>query len=268
MAPKPLNEQLMGLGIQKKVLETAFLILNRVSVGEPWLKMLQVELEKISEKSVAVIDFSGERLIVHDIIQRTFTDDGTGGGHIPPSAIRYLMIDPSYAKYGDKEWKTLDRRETTRCVNDIFAYLVSMQSRTPVELRLKGEIMQKNIQKIAGGNAFLLMETEGYEKYYHRAFRCRAIRDALVVTSAIMRYRLEHDDLPEQLDQLIQAGYLNSLPADPFSGRSFVYRKADKDFLLYSLGPDFDDDGGTRSNRNDDVVNGDDVFWPVVDDQL
>jgi len=128
--------------------------------------------------------------------------------------------------------------------------------------------MQKNIQKIAGGNVFLLMETEGYEKYYHRAFRCRAIRDALVVTSAIMRYRLEHDDLPEQLDQLIQAGYLNSLPADPFSGRSFVYRKADKDFLLYSLGPDFDDDGGTRSNRNDDVVNGDDVFWPVVDDQL
>jgi hypothetical protein len=62
-------------------------------------------------------------------------------------------------------------------------------------------------------------------------------------------------------------GYLAHLPQDPFSEENLVYHWLVDDFELYSVGPDFKDDGGKRfQNRNSfsvsDKDKGDDVFWP------
>ncbi len=72
-------------------------------------------------------------------------------------------------------------------------------------------------------------------------------------------YRKNSGAFPDSLDQL-DLPDLAELRIDPFSGREFVYRPSDDQFLLYSFGEDFDDDNGRHTNWKGD---GDGVFWPV-----
>jgi hypothetical protein len=76
----------------------------------------------------------------------------------------------------------------------------------------------------------------------------QAFDGLLRVALALRAYRLERGTYPSDLAALVKAGYLKSLPADPFSadGKSpFAYRRTPAGrYLLYSLGPDVRDDGG------------------------
>ena len=35
------------------------------------------------------------------------------------------------------------------------------------------------------------------------------------------------------------------MPLDPFTGKNLIYRKSDSEYLVYSLGQDLKDDGGS-----------------------
>jgi len=65
----------------------------------------------------------------------------------------------------------------------------------------------------------------------------------VMVMAAVELYRAEHDTYPATLTQLVP-DYLQVLPEDPFTGASFGYAAGSNDYLLYSLGPDMEDDGG------------------------
>lgn len=62
---------------------------------------------------------------------------------------------------------------------------------------------------------------------------------------ALSAHRSEHGDLPESLDALVPHS-LPELPEDPFAPRPLTYRREGAGYLLYSLGPDGDDDGGRQ----------------------
>jgi hypothetical protein len=91
----------------------------------------------------------------------------------------------------------------------------------------------------------------------------RAEIQALITTLSILRYNSDKNGYPETLSQLIMAGYLKELPKDPFSDKPLVYKQAEQGFILYSLGGDFDDDGGRHSKSGYSEEGGDHVFWPV-----
>ena len=63
------------------------------------------------------------------------------------------------------------------------------------------------------------------------------------VALALKVYKYERDAYPDTLEQLQQT-LAGELPADPFSGKNFVYRRQGEGFKIYSLGQDFDDDDG------------------------
>ena len=76
--------------------------------------------------------------------------------------------------------------------------------------------------------------------------------------AAIARYQLEHGAPPEQLDVLVPA-YIMSVPEDPFDLQPMRYRREEDSYLLYSIGPNGKDDGGTRGRSE---MEGDLVFRP------
>jgi len=66
---------------------------------------------------------------------------------------------------------------------------------------------------------------------------------------------------PETLGKLVPE-FLDAVPFDPFTGKALICRKAEAGFVLYSLGPDQQDDNGTpkpagqkaADNRSYDIV--------------
>ena len=81
------------------------------------------------------------------------------------------------------------------------------------------------------------------------------------------RYRLAHETYPPKLDALAPA-YIDELPHDIMNGEPYRYRlNADGTFLLYSVGWDQVDEGGTVGYRADDPkrINYEtgDWVWPM-----
>jgi hypothetical protein len=73
----------------------------------------------------------------------------------------------------------------------------------------------------------------------HRA-TCRATAAAL----AAERYRLEHDTLPTSWEQLIPK-YLATVPIDPFTSKPLFLKALPDGLVIYSVGPNGIDDGGS-----------------------
>jgi len=80
----------------------------------------------------------------------------------------------------------------------------------------------------------------------------------------VFAFRAQHGGLPRSLDELP-----NGAPIDPTTGELFAYRLTETGFILYSFGPDRDDDGGRHDiscwRWFDEPVDGDYVFWPLPD---
>ena len=62
---------------------------------------------------------------------------------------------------------------------------------------------------------------------------------------AIQRFRLATERLPDALIDLVPA-YLDAVPTDPFDGKDLRYEKLGIGFVVYSVGQDLRDDGGTE----------------------
>jgi hypothetical protein len=97
----------------------------------------------------------------------------------------------------------------------------------------------------------------------HYSYRCDIETNALIATTAILRYKAEKGHLPKDLQTLVTDGFLDKLPMDPFSNGPLVYKPANDNFILYSVAQDFNDNGGKHDPKWAEKVNGDYVFWPV-----
>jgi hypothetical protein len=63
-------------------------------------------------------------------------------------------------------------------------------------------------------------------------------------------HRAEHDAYPEELADLVP-GYLKEVPPDRFRDGPPVYKRKGDGYLLYSVGPNREDDGGSEEHQPD-----------------
>ena len=71
---------------------------------------------------------------------------------------------------------------------------------------------------------------------------------AAIVAIALERWRLAHaGQLPASLFELVP-DYLPAVPADPYDDQPLRYRKLPRGYVVYSIGPDFTDDGGKEQS--------------------
>ena len=155
-----------------------------------------------------------------------------------------------------------DRKGTEAIVDKYFAYIETLKNQTPWQLKSKDIKSDDDIQKMCKGNFIeeAVPSVYGLIELYQRH---KAKESALITTISILRYKEDKGQLPENLDQLVSTEYLNELPMDPYSDGSLVYRRIGDYFMIYSLGADFDDDGGVYSEWGKYSQGGDKVFWPV-----
>jgi len=274
-APKPFNEQLEGIASKYNITLAVFRILQRTKASSAFLEELQSGLEAIFQGEKIPIDFSTDRLIFRGLIKRIFTDDGTGNGRIhraffnsrrEPNSYLLQLFELQHDRKQQRQWWDLERSQTVQATEHVFLYLSSIQNCTPSQLNHKGMDVWYSIKQLAQNNIFVLVMTEDFVANYSFAYHCKAYREALIVTVAIMRYWYANGKLPDGLEQLIQTNYIDLLPIDPYSDEPFIYKKRQKGFLLYSVGPDFNDDGGSRGDSNLNMKGEDDIFWPPAEE--
>jgi len=163
------------------------------------------------------------------------------------------------------------RDETVAEGNKLYAQLCKVTEMSPY---------QRRVQQV--DNEEDLLSALPYHKYYlihylapaasrvsEITYRGKATLEATLTVLALKRWGAEKGEYPPALGDLVAAGYLKKLPMDPFSDKPLVYRRTDGEFILYSLGLNFTDEGGEpgkdRKGRPRMWSNDDDaVFWPLA----
>lgn len=93
-------------------------------------------------------------------------------------------------------------------------------------------------------------------------------RTAVIVGLALQLHRREKGAFPKTLQELVSAGYLTALPPDPFGkGEPMHYRRENttpQQAILWSVGLDEVDDGGTPGATTDDQQSPKDIVFKIV----
>jgi competence protein ComGC len=276
-----LVEQLVGLALSGLGYTEILNIAGTKDLSSVDLKHLQQELLQAYPQSFPLMNMEGERLLFMDAVQRLFTEGGPGGGHLVPHKLTYLGDITGSADevrinmvrlpfYTAAAMVHAGRDETIAKGNEIYDRLGKLAKMSPYEKHISDpngiEGMISTLPKYRYFLIHLLMPA--IDRVSEIAYRGKASHQATITVLALRRWRLEKNEYPANLDELIAAGYLKELPADPFSDKTLVYKKTGDDFTLYSVGFNFKDDGGEsgkdsygRPTKWRD--NGDTVFWPV-----
>jgi len=93
------------------------------------------------------------------------------------------------------------------------------------------------------------------ETLYAEYVKCKEIPDGLRIALALKLYKHTYGSYPAALN-ILAHDRLSRLPADRLTGTVFHYRRQDQGFVLYSLGFDGKDDGGTVRS---------DIVWRSAD---
>lgn len=139
--------------------------------------------------------------------------------------------------------------------------------------REKAAAMERELDKLApparaifGHHVLSRLLLPALHKSIERSVVAQATTDMAVIALALERHRLARGNCPESLDAL-SPGLLTAVPVDPVTHKPFHYRRTeDGRFLLYSVGLDGKDDGGTVATIRDEGQAPDwqkgDWVWP------
>jgi hypothetical protein len=221
-----------------------------------------------------------------DVLQHSFTDGGPGGGHlIPGSWNKYTDLDfpaPDVDKTEERLYMPFytalsmahARRDATVAkADEIYGLQNELTRMTPYErhvsnIKTPDEIMYDSWQNYR----FFLIQIflPATERISEIAYRGKMVHETTLTILALLRWQLQNNQYPATLDELASAGFLKELSKDPYSDKSFIYKKKDDDFILYSVGPNYTDDSGEvaiahgRPQKWGTDEAGDIVFWPVT----
>ena len=278
-------EQLVGIAIEALSVRTVREIVGGYEIDSTVLADFQRDFEQIIADENFAISLKAEKLCIYDEIQRCFTSDRIGKGHLYLSRIGNLAADNSPNRleeilvgtiFSPSEWtravKVLfahpDKEQTREMADRYYNYWDKLFHKSPGQIRAEGIDAEKEAMGIIEGNVLLQIFAPALARVNEIANRNKTEVYATVTLLALLRYEKDKGSYPNDLQQLIAAGYLRQLPMDSFSDKPLSYRKTDDNFILYSVGPNFTDEGGeysrdSKGRRKNWMDKGDTVFWPV-----
>lgn len=209
------------------------------------------------------IDVAGERVMVDDIIQRCYSDDGEGDGRVVRTNLGEIMYDD----FGMARPKGLvlltaaqpvltatmpGRREVTRRTELALAAAAADEAMPP--WRHGERRCDTGYRDLFEGAIYRLMPVAESlmggatdEGPMVSAFGSRDIvearRGALLAGLGLELHRRETGAWPASLEELVPR-YMPSVPRDPFDGKPMRYSLSGGVAVLYSVGMDAKDDGG------------------------
>ena len=220
------------------------------------------------------MDFTVERLMWADILQRCYTDDGDGNGtfRLDRTALLPLIqssesvsgtrgkqgtagsrpsVDPVFAatllSAPIAAMTVADRRETREFV-DTWMRRAEEASALPLRDRARIEALREEFHEEVDSRPARLLLPKVLLPALMQAAASFAADDATLMAAATacaaLRYRLDHaGSWPTRAEDLAPA-YLAAVPEDPWSGSPVRLSAEPGEFRIWSVGEDGSDDGG------------------------
>ncbi len=259
-------------------LRADFLVTNLVSLGIREVLLNEVESavtekpEQLSDTNLQqlahrlsvpqtaadLISFDGERLMLHDSIQRMYTDDGKGDGRITPEGIEYLTWassiwngehpDAMVALSGPAALVAGASRREMRAEADHMMDVADAQLNQPIRESKASPVEQQLLEWSHSPTdrlkyALLLTLMPRVDSTRFISDRYLGHRDGVITGIALELYRRHSGRYPDTLQQLTPT-LLPSVPVDRITGDPVRYRLINGRPIVYSVGADRDDDGG------------------------
>jgi hypothetical protein len=281
---RTLIEQLVGMAIEALALGNLRDILHNYEIDYHVLTRLQKDFEQTIAGEDFVVQFEVEKLSAYDAIQRCFTEDRLGGGHLSLKGFklfRSLLGEDDYYSIllhmiDEGAWTTPlhvlfthpNKQQTREMADRYYDFCLRMAHKTPAQMRAEDIDFENQGFEIIKGNILLEIVAPAFSKVIEFSHRIRAQVPAPITIVALLRYQNDRGVYPQSLEELMTEGYISALPMDPWSDKPLVYKRTDDDFMLYSIAENFTDDdakvirdekGRTRTWTRE----GDAVFWPV-----
>lgn len=258
---------------QQIAMETASLIADKTPVPNAVLKSFQQQLEEISNAHTCFFDFMADKLTLYDILQRTYVYKPNGTGRLS-----WKRKSDFYTMCGDNNnWLVIKscfigptQNKVKKEIDSYYEKVNTVFTITPWELhKTQPDYFDKLGPECRGNIPILYVYGLDYRRAYYNYYDTQAQLQALLTTIAVMRFRQDNGHLPNELDELIKARYLQKLPADPYNEKSLIYKVEGENFRMYSIGNNFEDDGGKGSflprMLGSSISSADLVFWPPTE---
>jgi hypothetical protein len=202
----------------------------------------------------------GERYIFGDIVQRLYSDDGRGDGHVTLSGLHTLqaLIGAMNVTRGDDQ---IDLKIEVTSMAPLIASRAELMGeydrlmdQEEANMRLPARqidvnsvdaqivaLRKSSVERIRYAILATLFPSVGYGQVVCERFLGR--RDGTLVGIALELYRRRHGKYPASLSELTPQ-LLPRIPADRITGDPLRYRLIDGKPVVYSVGADRVDDGG------------------------
>ncbi|MEX0678584.1 MAG: hypothetical protein WD063_15995 [Pirellulales bacterium] len=259
-----LVEQLVGYAIFTQATENVRSILADFPdvLSDSQLRDLAHEIAAWRRGAMPV-DFAGERIMFDDVLQRVYTDDGRGDGRLTDRGLSLLpeLLDFNNGMSEPVRWEKLlgpglaavvgSRRDNHELFNSHLDEMIALH---------QGPAWTWDHDAIDAANQRLyelFNSATGKVRYLFAGLMLPAIqpnfsnaelsvqrRDATEVAIALVLWHRKHGAWPQTLAELVPE-LLPAVGPDRFDGQPLRYVIRDGHPLVYSIGQDRDDDGGT-----------------------
>jgi len=245
----------------QRTTRTTLLILKKVNIPESILDSFQKDLENLLNTPKLCPSITVDRLFPYDMLQRTYSYNADGTGRLSWEGIKDFSRYCSSANISGWEiikfWLVgLTQKEMKDRIDSYYQQMESAFPINPWQLhQTKPNFFENQLYPLNFENLYLLAYGVTYRNDYYDYYDTQSRLKALVATIALLRFQQDKGKLPNDFEELMKAGYLKELPADPYSDKTLIYKNEIHNFKIYSVGMNFKDDGG--KDETDDIV-----FWP------
>ncbi len=245
------------------------------------------------------VDLTGERWFFEDVVQRVYTDDGNGNGHITAEGMRQVISMMSFSDDGMSQLGPAPLAPITAAIVADRADMVAKYDELMTQMEHNAQLPMWEYDarntpdaeigslqsKVLHQTRYLLIGIlmPAIDKASQAAEVATQRRDGLLTGIALELYKRDHGNYPDTLDDLMPA-YIPAVPPDRFTGKPLHYALVDGQPRLWSIGADRNDDNGVaptgestaehrwlpldraRENENisPDRYDGDWLLWPIL----
>lgn len=267
--------------------------------SESQLAQLQDKLQKTDIRSW--LDYEGEHLMLKDIVQRCYTDNGNGDGRMTAAGMK--MLNSGFLSAIDNS-DPFRENELVKFAESVIAPTTLFTCASRKEVLAKAEELYEELEadqktsfwkskssKTDGWKDFddffqenrtehilLAIFFPAFQQVRAAVDRSVAQKNGVLTALAMYRYRLRNKRWPETKDDLVPK-FLDRIPVDILTGKPLHFKIIDDRPLVYSVGMDHDDDGGIDAVENkksikrseikpgpkNDNFEGDWILWPLAD---